>query len=76
MYFNIWKARHLDDYSHMMVKKIGVYSFPSVQEIQLLCVRCHDTGSMIKEEVGKKIETRKNISKCEEKKFEKYWYHL
>lgn len=34
--------------------KIGVYSFPSVQEIQLLCVRCHDTGSMIKEEVGKK----------------------
>lgn len=56
--------------------KIGVYSFPSVQEIQLLCVRCHDTGSMIKEEVGKKIETRKNISKCEEKKFEKYWYHL
>lgn len=34
--------------------KICVYSFPSVQEIQLLCVRCHDTGSMIKEEVGKK----------------------
>lgn len=34
--------------------KIGVYSFPSVQEIQLLCVRCHDTGSMIKQKVGGK----------------------
>lgn len=44
--------------THDGTKIKGIF-FLSVQEIQLLCVRCHDTGSRIKQKIEKKSKPEK-----------------
>lgn len=44
--------------THDGTKIKGIF-FLSVQEIQLLCVRCHDTGSRIKQKIEKNLNPKK-----------------